>query len=305
MNPKQAFDIQNNKIKQQAVLRKPPWLKVSLPVGRGYRQVREVVTSHKLNTVCESACCPNRGECWSTATATFMILGNICTRSCGFCNVATGRPTELDEEEPGRIAQAVHHMQLRYVVLTSVNRDELADGGASIWAETIAQVRLKCPDTRIEVLIPDFCGKWDALDLVLAQCPDVLNHNTETVPRLYHKVRPQAKFDRSLEVLLRAKKAGAVTKSGLMLGLGERDEEILEVMRELRGVHCSLLTLGQYMQPTLSHLPVVRWVTPETFAWLAEEGKSMGFTNVFAGPLVRSSYHAEEQANSPIVRAST
>ena len=228
-----------------------------------------------------------------------MILGNICTRSCGFCNVITGKPGACDLEEPKRVSEAIQHMNLRHAVITSVNRDELADGGAPIWAETIVQVRAKCPLTRIEVLIPDFCGKWEALQLVLNARPDVLNHNVETVPRLYPTVRPQAKFARSLELLARAKAQGLVTKSGLMMGLGETDDEVIEVLRKLRNVNCDLVTIGQYMQPTANHLPVARFVQPATFKQLHEEGMAMGFGNVFAGPLVRSSYHAEEQLVAP------
>lgn len=276
--------------------RKPPWLKVSLPTGASYQKMKELIGRQKLNTVCESAACPNRGECWSRQTATIMILGNICTRSCGFCNVKTGRPTELDEDEPFRVALAVEQMELHHVVITSVNRDELEDGGASIWAATIAQVRKRCPSTKIEVLIPDFCGNWQALNVVLAAEPDVVNHNTETVPRLYKTVRPQGNFERTLQLLSIVKDAGFVTKTGLMLGLGETDDEVVEVMQRWKEVNCNLITLGQYMQPTVEHLPVVRWVPPATFDNLREIGLNMGFANVFAGPLVRSSYHADEQA---------
>lgn len=279
-------------------LRKPDWLRVKLPTGTGYRKVKSLIEEHELHTVCESAACPNRGECWSRQTATFMILGNICTRSCGFCNVITGKPTELDLDEPRRVADAVRLMDLKYAVITSVNRDELKDGGASVWAETIRAVREASPNTKIEVLIPDFCSNWDALQTVIDARPDVLNHNTETVPRLYLKVRPQGKFTRSMELLHRAKEQGMVTKSGIMVGLGETNEEIMEVMEEWRKVKVDLLTLGQYMQPTLNHLPVERWVTPEEFEYFHQEGMKMGFENVFSGPLVRSSYHADEQSLS-------
>ena len=275
---------------------KPSWLKVKLPTGEPYHRLKSIVDEHQLHTVCESAACPNRGECWARSTATFMILGNICTRSCGFCNVITGKPTELDLDEPKRVATAVAKLNLRYAVITSVNRDELLDGGAAVWAETITQIRLMSPQTKIEVLIPDFCGRWESLQTVIDARPDVLNHNVETVPRLYLQVRPQGKFERSLELLKRAHDAGLTTKSGLMVGLGERDNEVLEVMKEWRKVDCDLVTLGQYMQPTTKHLPVQRWVEPETFDMFHEQGMAMGFTNVFAGPLVRSSYHAEEQA---------
>lgn len=275
---------------------KPEWLKVKLPTGAGYKNVKSLIEEHDLHTVCESAACPNRGECWSNSTATFMILGNICTRSCGFCNVITGKPTELDLDEPRRVAQAVSKLNLKYAVITSVNRDELKDGGASVWAETIRECRAASPDTKIEVLIPDFCGNWDALRTVLDARPDVLNHNIETVPRLYLQVRPQGKFERSLELLRRAKDFGMTTKSGLMMGLGETDEEVIEVLKEWRKVDCDLVTLGQYMQPTLNHLPVARWVHPDTFKKMHDIGMEMGFVNVFSGPLVRSSYHAEEQS---------
>jgi lipoic acid synthetase len=275
---------------------KPDWLKVRLPTGVGYKNVKSLIEEHDLHTVCESAACPNRGECWSRSTATFMILGNVCTRSCGFCNVITGRPTELDLDEPRRVAKAVSKLNLKYAVITSVNRDELKDGGASVWAETIKEVRAASPETKIEVLIPDFCGNWDALQTVLKARPDVLNHNIETVPRLYLQVRPQGKFERSLELLRRAKDFGMTTKSGLMMGLGETDQEVVEVLKEWRQVECDLVTLGQYMQPTPNHLPVHRWVHPDIFRSLYDIGMEMGFVNVFSGPLVRSSYHAEEQA---------
>jgi lipoic acid synthetase len=277
---------------------KPSWLKVKLPTGEPYQKLKSIVDENRLHTVCESAACPNRGECWARSTATFMILGNICTRSCGFCNVITGRPTELDLDEPKRVAEAVARLDLRYAVITSVNRDELLDGGAEVWAATIREIRAMSPTTRVEVLIPDFCGRWESLQTVIDARPDVLNHNVETVPRLYLQVRPQGKFDRSLELLQRAHEAGLVTKSGLMLGLGERDEEVSEVLEALRNSNCDLVTLGQYMQPTANHLPVQRWVEPKLFDHFQIEGMKMGFTNVFSGPLVRSSYHAEEQALS-------
>lgn len=297
MNHKQTADIHLPETSEGAPRQnKPAWLKVSLPTGEPFKRLKQIISDNKLNTVCESAACPNRGECWSGSTATIMILGNVCTRSCGFCNVATGKPTELDLEEPARVAEAVALMKLKYAVITSVNRDELADGGASVWAETVAAVRARCPQTSIEVLIPDFCGNWQALDTVLQTRPDVLNHNIETVPRLYLRVRPQGKFERSLELLSRAKRAGLTTKSGFMVGLGETDEEVLAVLHELKAAGCDLVTIGQYMQPTERHLPVRRWVSPDTFKWYQEQGMSLGFTNVFSGPLVRSSYHAEEQS---------
>jgi lipoic acid synthetase len=301
MNHKNS-NVEQNLVRTEENVRrgpsKPDWLRVKLPTGTGYRKVKSLIEEHELHTVCESAACPNRGECWSRQTATFMILGNICTRSCGFCNVITGKPTELDLDEPRRVADAVRLMDLKYAVITSVNRDELKDGGASVWAETIRLVREQSPNTKIEVLIPDFCGNWDALQTVIDAKPDVLNHNTETVPRLYLQVRPQGKFQRSMELLMRAKEQGMVTKSGIMVGLGETNEEIMEVLQEWSKVKVDLLTLGQYMQPTLNHLPVARWVTPEEFNYFHEEGMKMGFENVFSGPLVRSSYHADEQSLS-------
>lgn len=281
----------------QSASQKPDWLKVRLPTGRRYQEIKTIVEQNNLNTVCQSAACPNRGECWSAGTATFMILGNVCTRSCGFCNVQTRRPSELDLDEPKRVADAVKQMRLKYVVITSVNRDELEDGGANIWAQTIREIKNINQLTKIEVLIPDFAGNWSALDTVLKAHPDVVNHNIETVPRLYAQARPQAKFQRSLELLDRAKQQGFTTKSGLMLGLGEHEEEIIEVMKCWLAVGCDIITIGQYMQPTKEHLPVIQFVPPGIFAKLAETGKQMGFKNIFAGPLVRSSYHAEEQAS--------
>ena len=268
-----------------------------LPRGDGYGRIRALVEEHKLHTVCESARCPNLGECWSAGTATFMILGDICTRSCGFCAVITGRPLGLDTGEPERLARAVRTLGVRHAVITSVNRDDLADGGAGIFAACIHAVRRDVPDCRIEVLIPDFLGNWDALGTVLAASPDILNHNTETVPRLYARVRPKAKYERSLELLRRAKDDGAVTKSGLMLGIGETDDEVVAVMQDLRAARCDVLTLGQYLQPTQEHLPVDRFVHPETFASLREHAMAMGFRHCESGPLVRSSYHAEKQAS--------
>ncbi|MCX8112793.1 MAG: lipoyl synthase [Bacteroidia bacterium] len=276
-----------------AVGSRPAWLRVKLPSGENYRFVRRVIDTHKLHTVCESAHCPNMGECWGAGTATFMILGNICTRSCGFCAVITGRPTELDWEEPERVAQAVELMQLKHCVITSVNRDELKDGGAEIWARTIRAIKTRMPETTIEVLLPDFKGNWDALYRVLEEKPDVVSHNMETVRRLYRPVRPQAKYERSLEQIRRTKEAGMRTKSGAMLGLGESHEEVLELMADLLQHGCDVLTLGQYLQPTPAHLPVVRFVPPEEFEAYARIGLEMGFDYVESGPLVRSSYHSE------------
>lgn len=272
---------------------KPPWLKVKLPSGENYRFVRRIIDENRLHTVCESAHCPNMGECWGAGTATLMLLGNICTRSCGFCAVLTGRPTELDWEEPERVARAVELMKLQHCVLTSVNRDELKDGGAEIWARTIRAIKTRCPGTTIEVLLPDFKGNWDALYRVLEEKPDVVSHNMETVPRLYRQVRPQAKYERSLEFIRRTKEAGFRTKSGAMLGIGETHEEILALMQDLLDHGCDVLTLGQYLQPTPQHLPVQRFVTPEEFEMYRQIGLEMGFDYVESGPLVRSSYHSE------------
>jgi lipoic acid synthetase len=251
--------------------------------------------AHSLHTVCQEARCPNVGECWNAGTATFMILGDVCTRSCGFCAVKTGKPIELDQDEPRRVAEAIKLLNLRHAVITSVNRDELADGGAKIFADTILQSHALNPQTRIEVLIPDFRGDQFALNIVLEARPDILNHNTETVPRLYETVRPQAKYERSIELLDRAKKFGATTKTGLMLGLGELPEEVYSVMEDLREVRCDILTLGQYLQPSKEHLPVHRFVHPDEFAEYKKNGLAMGFKHVESGPLVRSSYHAAEQ----------
>jgi lipoic acid synthetase len=275
-----------------------PWLKVKLPHGDNYFALKQLVREQRLHTVCESASCPNIGECWNQRTATFMILGDICTRSCGFCDVKTGRPLGLDRDEPRRVAQAVKTLGLKHAVITSVNRDELPDGGAEVWAETIRQVKAHNPGCTVEALIPDFEGSEEALLTVLAARPDILAHNTETVPRLYRTVRPQAKYPRSLEVLQRAKQRGFVTKSGVMVGLGEAWEELRQVMRDLAQVHCDILTIGQYLQPSRQHLPVRRFYTPEEFRLLRDEARAMGFRHVESGPLVRSSYHADAQKAS-------
>jgi lipoic acid synthetase len=276
--------------------RKPAWLRAKLPAGPVYQETRRLVDEHRLNTVCQSAQCPNLGECWSRKTATIMILGNICTRSCGFCAVHTGKPTELDLDEPRRVAEAIRVMGLKHAVITSVARDELADGGASVWAATIRAVREVSPETKLEVLIPDFKGRWEDLDTVLDARPDILNHNVETVPRLHRIVRPQATYERSLELLRRAKERGFVTKSGLMLGLGETDAEIAETLRDMAAERMDILTLGQYLRPTADHLPLHRWITPEEFAAWKEQALALGFGVVESGPLVRSSYHADEQS---------
>jgi len=275
--------------------RRPEWLKVSLPMGESYRAIKQLVTANRLHTVCEEARCPNVGECWGAGTATFMILGDVCTRSCGFCAVKTGRPEGLDLDEPRRLAEAVKTMGLHHAVITSVNRDELPDGGAAIFAESIRAIRRELPTCRIEVLIPDFRGAWEALDVVVEARPDILNHNTESVPRLYSLVRPQARYERTLELLRRSKAAGMFTKTGIMLGLGETADEVMNVLRDLRTVDCDVLTIGQYLQPTKDHLPVHRFVHPDEFARFRTAALAMGFRYCESGPLVRSSYHAERQ----------
>jgi len=289
------FIIQETKVGDQQRPPRPEWLKVKVPGGEGYARLKDLINAHSLHTVCEEARCPNMAECWNAGTATFMILGDVCTRSCGFCAVKTGRPAGLDLVEPLRVAEAIRIMKVRHAVITSVNRDELPDGGAAVFAETIREARRLNPGTKIEVLIPDFRGVAWALRIVVEAGPDILGHNTETVPRLYAKVRPQAKYERTLELLKRAADAGAVTKSGIMLGLGETREEILAVMSDLREVGVGILTLGQYLQPTRDHLPVSRYVHPDEFRTLKEEGIALGFKHVESGPLVRSSYHAEGQ----------
>ena len=276
--------------------RKPTWLRAKLPNGPGYAAVRHLVDRQDLHTVCQSAQCPNLGECWSRGTATVMILGNICTRSCNFCAIQTGRPTELDFGEPARVADAVAGMNLRHVVITSVARDELADGGASVWAATIRAVRHRNPATAIEVLVPDFKGRLADVDTVLDARPDIFNHNVETVERLQKPVRVQARYDRSREVLRHAKARGFTTKTGIMLGLGERSEEIEQTLRDVVSDGVQILTIGQYLQPTAQHLPVERWVTPEEFQHWKQFGLSVGLGVVESGPLVRSSYHADEQS---------
>jgi lipoic acid synthetase len=272
---------------------RPAWLKVRIPTAGRIVELDKLVRAEKLHTVCESAACPNRGECWNRGTATFMILGNVCTRSCGFCNVLTGRPTELDLDEPRRVASAVQKMGLKFAVVTSVNRDELADGGASVWVSTIRAIRQSAPGCGLEVLIPDFQGNYAAQDAVFAERPDVLNHNVETVPRLYVPVRPQARYPQSLELLRRAKAAGLTTKSGLMVGLGEEPAEVMDLLRDLRAARVDIITIGQYLQPSPKHLQVNRYVHPDEFAMYKDEGLRMGFRQVDSGPLVRSSYHAE------------
>ncbi len=273
---------------------KPKWLRVKLPTGEKYKKVRELVSEHKLHTICESGNCPNMGECWGEGTATFMILGNICTRSCGFCAVVTGRPDAVDPFEPARVARSVELMKVKHAVITSVDRDDLADGGSEIWVKTVKAIRRKSPGTTLETLIPDFAGKWDNLQNIINVGPEIVSHNLETVRRLTKQVRIQAKYDRSLEVLKRLKDGGMKTKSGVMLGLGETVEEVYETMEDLRSVGCDVLTLGQYLQPTPKHLPVAEFVHPEQFEEYRVKGLEMGFRFVESGPLVRSSYHAEK-----------
>ena len=276
---------------------RPDWLRVRVPSGPTWGRLRSLLREKNLHTVCEEARCPNVAECWGQGTATFMILGDICTRACRFCAVTTGRPVGLDLEEPERVADAVELMELRHAVITSVNRDDLADGGAGIFAETIKAVRRRCPDTTVEVLIPDFQGDWAALAIVMEEDPEILNHNVETVPRLYKAVRPGARYQRSLDLLRRAKelRPGALTKTGVMLGLGETAEELDALMEDLVRNSVDILTAGQYLQPTPAHLPVERFVPPDEFRAVAERGRAIGLRHVEAGPLVRSSYHAANQ----------
>ena len=273
---------------------KPKWLRVKLPTGESYREVRRLVDKHKLHTICESGSCPNMGECWGEGTATFMILGNICTRSCGFCAVKTGRPLAVDLMEPKRVSESVKLMKVKHAVLTSVDRDDLIDGGADIWVDTVTAIRRESPNTTLETLIPDFAGKWDNLQKIIDVAPEIVSHNLETVRRLTKEVRIQAKYDRSLEVLFRLKKGGMKTKSGVMLGLGETEEEVIETMEDLRSVNVDILTLGQYLQPTPKHLFVQEFITPEQFQYYKDLGLKMGYKYVESGPLVRSSYRAEK-----------
>ena len=274
-------------------INKPDWIRVKLPLGQSYKNVRGLVEGHKLHTICESGNCPNMGECWGEGTATFMILGNICTRSCGFCAVATGRPEPVDWDEPQRIAEAIYLMKVKHAVVTSVDRDELADGGSIIWNNTIKAIKTLSPLTTLETLIPDFRGITEQIQRVIDAAPDVVSHNIETVERLTKQVRIQAKYRRSLEVLKTLKEGGMRTKTGIMLGIGETKEEVIQSMEDLVAVGCDVLTLGQYLQPTLKHLPVLRYVHPDEFAELREIGYQLGFDYVESGPLVRSSYHSE------------
>jgi lipoic acid synthetase len=277
--------------------KKPDWLRVRLPVGREYTRVRSIVDSQKLHTICESGACPNMGECWGSGTATFMILGNVCTRSCSFCAVSTGKPPIYDLEEPARVAEAIRRMGVKHAVITSVNRDELPDRGAEVWYQTITMTKQLSPQTTIESLIPDVKGTWDALYRMISAGQEVVSHNMETVERLYRIVRPQARYNRSLEEIKRIREFGKRTKSGVMLGLGETEEEIFKIMDDLAENGCEILTLGQYLQPTRLHLEVVQYVHPDKFAFYKEEGLKRGFKYVESGPLVRSSYRAERHVN--------
>ena len=274
-------------------IKKPDWLRVKLPTGEEYVKVRGIVSQHKLHTICESGNCPNMGECWGAGTATFMILGNVCTRSCTFCAVATGRPTEYDTDEPARVAEAIKLMQVKHAVITSVNRDELPDKGAQIWHDTVKYVKEFSPSTTIETLIPDTKSDWNALEVMISAGQEVVSHNMETVKRLYRKVRPQAKYERSLEQIQRTKDYGKRTKSGVMLGLGETDEEVYEILTDLKNHGCDVVTLGQYLQPTKMHIEVAEFIHPDKFAHFKEIGLSLGIPYVESGPMVRSSYHAE------------
>ena len=285
---------------EQTRKRKPDWLRVKLPIGPEYAKVRKLVDEHKLHTICESGNCPNMGECWGEGTATFMILGNVCTRSCTFCAVATGRPTEYDVDEPARVAEAIKLMGVKHAVITSVNRDELKDRGAEIWYQTIVQTKAASPSTTIETLIPDTKGNWDALYRMIDGGQEVVSHNMETVGRLYRMVRPQAKYERSLEQIKRIREAGKRTKSGIMLGVGETKDEVFKAMDDLVENGLMILTLGQYLQPTKMHLEVAEFIHPDTFALYKEEGLKRGLKYVESGPLVRSSYHAERHVNVPL-----
>ncbi len=286
-----TLEAENTRIK------KPDWLRVKLPIGENYRKVREIVDNNKLHTICQSGNCPNMGECWGEGTATFMILGNICTRSCTFCAVATGRPTEYDLDEPQRVAEAIFTMGVKHAVITSVNRDELKDKGAEVWFQTVTLTKNLSPKTTIETLIPDTKGNWDALYRMISAGQEVVSHNMETVERLYRPVRPQARYERSLEQIRRTKEYGKRTKTGIMLGLGETQSEVLKAIDDLVINGCDILTLGQYLQPTKMHHEVIEFIHPDIFAFYKEEGQSRGIKYVESGPLVRSSYHSERHVN--------
>jgi lipoic acid synthetase len=280
---------------------RPAWIKARAPIGEGYERLAALMRDLRLHTVCEEARCPNIGDCWNRGTATFMILGDVCTRACGFCAVKTGLPGRPpDPREPERVADAVARMGLRHAVITSVNRDDQRDGGASIFAACLREIRARVPDCAVEVLIPDFKGNWEALQVVIDARPEILNHNTETVPRLYRNVRPGARFSRSLELLARSKQAGLLTKSGIMLGLGEQPDEVLETIRSIREAGTDVLTVGQYLRPSLQHLPIARFYAPEEFEQIRSFAVGLGFAHVESGPLVRSSYHADQQVPKPL-----
>ncbi|GJM59691.1 MULTISPECIES: lipoyl synthase [Persicobacter] len=286
-----------NETTEDGRTKKPSWLRVKLPVGKDYKNVRDIVDKHNLHTICQSGNCPNMGECWGAGTATFMILGNVCTRSCTFCAVATGRPPEYDDAEPKRVAEAITKMKVKHAVITSVNRDELKDRGAEIWYQTVKLTKELSPSTTIETLIPDVKGTWSALERMVEGGQEVVSHNMETVESLYRRVRPQAKYARSLEQIRRTKELGMRTKTGIMLGLGEKPEEVLKAIDDLAANGCDILTLGQYLQPTRRHHEVIEFITPEMFQYYKEEGERRGIKYVESGPLVRSSYHAERHVN--------
>jgi lipoic acid synthetase len=293
--------VLNNADQAQQVMRigkKPDWLRARVPGGEGYLRLKGIIDEHRLHTVCQEASCPNMGECWSRGSATIMILGDTCTRSCGFCNVKTGRPTTLDTDEPRRVAESLALMGLKHVVITSVNRDELPDGGAEIWAETIRRTHEACPMMSVEILVGDFCGDEKAIQTVCDARPEIISHNMETVKRMHPAVRPQARYERSLAVLKQFKAAGLVTKTGIMVGIGEHDDEVLELMDDVQAAsQADVLTVGQYLQPTRNHLPIHRWVHPDQFAMFKQQALARGFKVCESGPLVRSSYHADEQAD--------
>lgn len=294
-NHQRAFkeEVEKNK---ESLGKRPDWLKVKLPTGDNYQDVRNLMRNQKLHTVCEEARCPNIAECWNHRTATFMILGDTCTRSCGFCNIKVGIPNELDLAEPRRVADSVKELNLRHVVITSVNRDELKDGGAFIFKECTRLIKEENKDTTVEILIPDFKGSEEAFDIIMQRPPDILNHNMETVKRIYHAVRPQAKYDRSLDLISWFKAKNLRTKSGIMVGIGETKDEVIDLMQDLHNAGCDIMTIGQYLQPTKNHLPVDRFVTPEEFLFYRNEGLKMGFKAIESSPLVRSSYHADKHA---------
>ncbi len=287
----------NDEAQHLRIGRKPDWLRARVPGGEGYLRLKAIIDEHRLHTVCQEASCPNMGECWSRGSATIMILGDVCTRSCGFCNVKTGRPPTLDLDEPRRVAESLRLMDLKHVVITSVNRDELADGGAAIWAETVHRVHEACPGMSVEILVGDFLGDERAIQTVIDSRPEIISHNMETVRRMHPAVRPQARYDRSLRVLQQFKQSGLVTKTGFMVGIGERDDEAIDLIHDIRRwCDADILTIGQYLQPTRNHLPIERWVHPDTFARFRREALDRGFRVCESGPLVRSSYHADEQA---------